>query len=285
MRIARVFPRRTNATPLDADAYSWKDPPVEGYEKAMVSVAFTWDKDKGRMLCERWSKVCDDVSINGPAFDHPGNEFVAGRFLAFGHTITSRGCPNRCWFCDAWKREGNKVRELPIRDGWCVHDSNLLACSKPHIEAVFSMLQRQPEKPRFTGGLEAKLLKPWHVDWLVRLKPKTAWFAYDTKDDWEPLVEASDMMHEAGVMWPATKNRAMRCYVLCGWKGDTIDRAERRLVNVTRLGFLPQAMLFNKGEGRSDQKQWRRMVRQWANIYIVSTAFCILNADQNGGRP
>jgi len=41
-----------------------------------------------------------------------------------------------------------------------VLDDNLLACSAPHIEAVFSMLKRNKKAGpvQFTGGLEAKRL-------------------------------------------------------------------------------------------------------------------------------
>ena len=35
-----------------------------------------------------------------------GGDFVPGRYLAPGYVITSRGCPNRCWFCSVWRREG-----------------------------------------------------------------------------------------------------------------------------------------------------------------------------------
>lgn len=49
--------------------------------------------------------------------------------------------------------------ELPITDGYNVLDDNLLACSEKHIHDVFDMLKRQKEKPIFTGGIEAKILK------------------------------------------------------------------------------------------------------------------------------
>jgi hypothetical protein len=80
--------------------------------------------------------------------------------LKKGYVITSRGCPNRCWFCSVWRREGEVIRELPVTDGWNVLDDNLLVCSENHIRAVFAMLARQRRMPLFTGGLEAAWLKP-----------------------------------------------------------------------------------------------------------------------------
>ncbi len=68
-----------------------------------------------------------------------------------GYVITSRGCPNRCWFCAVPKREGGRLRELPVTDGWIITDDNFLACSAKHIDQVFAMLKRQPHRPQFTG--------------------------------------------------------------------------------------------------------------------------------------
>jgi hypothetical protein len=61
---------------------------------------------------------------------------------------------------------------LPIVDGWKVQDDNLLACSRPHFEAVIAMLRRLRKPAEFTGGLEALLLQDWHVDALCSLKPQ-----------------------------------------------------------------------------------------------------------------
>ena len=68
---------------------------------------------------------------------------MPGMYLKKGYVITSRGCPNRCWFCSVPRREGGRLRELPITEGNIVLDDNLLACSRQHIEAVFEMLGRQ----------------------------------------------------------------------------------------------------------------------------------------------
>jgi DNA topoisomerase-3 len=47
-----------------------------------------------------------------------------------------------------------------------------------------------------TGGLESKLLKAWHVDLLREVKPKRMYFAYDTPDDYEPLLQAGRLLRE-----------------------------------------------------------------------------------------
>ena len=161
-RIARVFPRRTKATP-DDDLVFTDSPPMFPMEidEVHVSVAFTYDMKQAEWLAMQWESVGVPVKMGGPAFNAPGGEFIPGRYLKLGYVITSRGCPNRCVYADGQKcmvpeREGYKLRELSIRDGWNVLDDNLLACSDDHVNAVFDMLKRQDRQPEFTGGLEAK---------------------------------------------------------------------------------------------------------------------------------
>jgi len=266
----RVFPRKTNATPDDNTAYIGRGPDLwTEAERVHISVAFEWDKRIAEQLAKQWRCVTDDVTIGGPAFNDPGGDFVPGLYLKTGYTITSRGCPNKCWFCQAWRREGRQIRTLPIVPGWNVLDNNLLACPRPHIEDVFEMLGKQQERPRFTGGLEAARLKPWHVEHLVKLRPAVMWFAYDTPDDLEPLIAAANLLFDAGVI--RKTSHAACCYVLCGWKGDTFDEAEARMWRVVKLGLFPQAMLLNRGRhfGESDQKHWTRFAREWSNKIIV----------------
>lgn len=56
------------------------------------------------------------------------------------------GCPRRCWFCKVWKQHPEATPLPEIADGWNVLDDNLLACPRPHVEAVFDMLRRQKRR-------------------------------------------------------------------------------------------------------------------------------------------
>ena len=267
MRIARVFPRRTKATPDDDLAFTGP-PPKEGLpdiDEVHVSVAFTYDLPKAEMLAEQWMRLGVPVTMGGPAKNEPGGEFIPGMYLKQGYTITSRGCPNRCWFCSVPAREGGTLRELPVRAGWNVLDDNLLACSDDHIRAVFDMLSRQPEKPVFTGGLEARLLRPWHVDLLREVKAKRMYFAYDTQDDYEPLIHAGRILRAGGIT--QASHRAA-CYVLIGYPGDTMDAADKRLRDTWAAGFVPYAMLYRDQAGLVDP-DWRRFQRVWVRPEIV----------------
>lgn len=260
MRIARVFPRKTKASPTDDLAFF--APPGQkehDIDEVHVSVAFSWDMEKAKLLADAWSKVAP-VRIGGPATGEAGGDFVPGRYLAPGYTITSRGCPNNCWFCGVPKREG-PLRELPIRPGRNVLDDNLLACSEPHIRSVFAMLREQKMgRVEFTGGLEAVRLEDWHIDLLLSVKPKQVFFAFDTPDDWSPLVDAARRLFSAGI---TKASKCVRAYVLIGYPGDTIAKAEKRLHSTLQLGVTPMAMLWKneKGEAATD---WKHFQRLWA---------------------
>lgn len=262
MKLARVFPRRTKASPNDPLAFF--GPPglfTPDVDEVHVSVTFTWDYPRAELLARQWEDIAP-VKVGGPALGDPGGQFVPGRYLKPGYVITSRGCPNHCWFCDVPRREG-PIREQPITDGWNVLDSNLLACSENHIRAVFSMLKRQPERAQFTGGLEAARLKSWHVDLLSDLNPKQMFFAYDTPDDYEPLRQASAMLFDAGF-----NRQSMRCYVLIGYKGDTLEAADKRLRETVGLGFFPAAMLYRDSKGKKNL-EWMKLQRKWFRPAII----------------
>ncbi len=265
MKIIRVFPRKTNATPIDENMRFGNPGLFDKADEIHISVAFSWDLDKAEKLAEQW-KLIAPVKIGGPATDNCKGEFIPGMYLKKGYVITSRGCPNKCWFCDVWKKFGDPV-ELKVKNGWNVLDDNLLACSKDHIMKVFEMLKKQNHWIEFTGGLEAKILKEWHIDLLLQLKLKQIFFAYDTPDDFEPLINVSKMLKQAGIIHKNKKHKA-RCFVLIGYPKDTFEKAEQRLNQIIELGFMPMAMLYRNKLGLYD-KEWRRFQREWSNPIIV----------------
>jgi len=267
-RVIRVFPTRTSVTPDDELVRVGIGPGFfDEADRVEISVAFTWTLPLADNLEKQWRHVAP-TTMGGPALMTRGEDFTPGRFVRHGRTITSRGCPNKCWFCSVWRREGEGVRELPIHDGYDILDDNLLACSDGHVKDVFAMLGRQSEKPRFTGGLEAKRLKPWHCEALRKLKPERLYFAYDTPDDYEPLVEAGKMLREAGF---TTASHVLGCYVLCGHRGDTFDKAMTRCRQAHSAGFMPYAMAYcDPATGRASSA-WTRWARQFLRPQIAAT--------------
>lgn len=278
MRIARVFPRKTNATPIDEYSFSgtfkrtgeWVPPLPQLFmppiDEVHISVTFTYDLQRAEWLVKQWEQVAT-VKVGGPALNAPGGEFVPGMYLKPGYVFTSRGCNNKCWFCDAWRREG-PTRELQvIHKGNNVLDSNLLQCSDRHIKAVFEMLKHQQYgRPMFTGGLEAARLKDWHVEGLRDLHPKEVFFAYDTPEKYEPLLEAGRKLLAAGF---TTTAQSLRAYVLIGYPKDTFEKAEKRLMDTIRAGFLPMAMLYRDKDDQRDP-EWARFQQFWARPATVN---------------
>lgn len=269
-KIARVFPRTTNATPHD-DYTFYAEPGMflPEIDEVHISVAFTYDLSKAEQLEKLWRHVAP-VKVGGPALGKEGKlgEFVPGMYLKPGYVITSRGCPNsgtgKCWFCS----EPKGPIELEIKEGNNILDPNLLACSDTHVREVFAMLKRQKYgRPEFTGGLDAERLKEWHCEELRKVKPKEMFFAYDTPDDYEPLMEAGKKLRAVGF---TTASHTLRAYVLIGWPKDTFEQAEQRLMDTLEAGFLPMAMLYRDKQGNVSE-EWSRFQRLWANPYIVGT--------------
>jgi hypothetical protein len=274
MRLIRVFPSKTRATPNDELTRFGPPGFFDEADEVHVSVTFTYDKPRAEHLAEQWKHVAP-VKIGGVAYDDTSLEFIPGRYVRPGYTITSRGCPRRCWFCGVHKKWPT-VNHLPIYDGWNVLDDNLLACNRKHFEAVMAMLRRQKSptgRVEFSGGLEALSLQDYHVEAIAGLTPRpNCFFAYDPGDTFETLESASRRMIAAG--FTAASHR-LRTFVLIGYPKDTLALAEARLQQMIGIGFTPFAMLW-RPETPSQQKyapgpEWKRFQRAWARPAIIHT--------------
>jgi len=259
MKLARVFPSRTTYTPTDVDAY-YGPPPMfsaQVYDQVHVSCVFTWDKPWAENLAKQWRAVCPNVQVGGPAYNAPGGEFMPGLYLKPGFTMTSRGCPNSCAHCLVPKREG-KLRQLEIKPGHIILDNNLLACSKAHVSAVFSMLSEQGQPACFTGGLEAARVSDWVVEQLRGIKLGRLFMAYDRPNEERPLQRA------LAKLCPHFHRRKLKVYVLVGFEGDTLQEAEARCVRVWELGGLPFAMFYRDPEGKNQKTEaWGQFQAIW----------------------
>lgn len=270
--IARVFPRKTNMTPTDPLAFIGPptlDALAMDIDEVHISVTFSWDLEKAEELYEAWQILGVPVEVGGPAFDDRMGDFTPGMYVKKGSVFTSRGCSKDCWFCSVPKCAHGVIRELPIFDGYNICDDNILGTSETHFRAVIEMLSRQKEKAVFSGGLEPALLQPWQAELLRSITPKTMYTAYDTKDDYDAIVNMAKTFWDAGF---SPNSRNIKCYCLCGYEGDTFDDAEKRMNQIMGVGFLPFAMLFRDEDG-STRAEWRHFQREWANAYIVGKKF------------
>jgi len=258
--IARVFPRRTRATPDDALAFVG-DPPLflPQADEVHVSCCFTWDRPEAERLGRAWAAQGYRVQLGGPAYGSAAGAFEPGMYVKAGMTITSRGCIRRCPFCFVPGREG-RLCLLEIKPGWDILDNNLLACPKGHIEAVLGMLDGQPKPARFTGGIDARLCRPWFARRLARMRVQILYTAFDHPSA-EPDVERTvRMLRDAGL-----SQRQVGCYVLVGYEGDTTAAAEERLQWVFDTGGTPFAMYYRPPDDRRPHipMAWKGLVRRW----------------------
>jgi hypothetical protein len=282
-RLIRVFPRKTKASPDDDLAYFGGPDLFAEADEVHVSVTFTQDRAIAERLAEAWRYVAP-VKVGGVAYGDASLEFIPGRYIKPGYTFTSRGCPRKCWFCGVWKKWPTP-HLLPITPGWNILDDNLLACPRPHVEAVFDMLRQQGRRVEFTGGLEALSLEDYQVELLASLKPRpNMFFAYDPGDEFETLESAASRLLEAG--FTAASHR-MRVYVLIGYPKDTFDLAEKRLQQMMSIGFTPHAMLWSpetpSAEKHRPPPEWRTFQRRWARPAIIHAKAAYPSPTPQGG--
>jgi len=245
-------------TPVDDYAF-YGLPPfkqfIPEHDGVHISTVFTWDKEKAEMLQKNWQEVTNKpIFVGGPAYDDRGDGFIPGMYLKRGITITSRGCPNHCWFCSVSQREGD-IRELPIMEGNIIQDNNFLACSKEHRLAVYNMLRFQ-KSICFKGGLEARLLTSWDIEQMRSLKIKELWLACDSHNALFQSIPTIKRLLNAGF-----KQNHIRCYVLIGFE---MQEEEHRLIELYKAGCLPFAQLYQPIERKEYNHEWRQFARKWS---------------------
>jgi hypothetical protein len=152
------------------------------------------------------------------------------------------------------------------------------------------MLALQHRRVEFSGGLEAKALKDFHVGLLADLTPRpNCFFAYDPGDAFETLKSAADRMLAAGF---TRRSHRLRCYVLIGFPKDTFSEADKRLRSMLEIGFTPHAMLWQPTQPAAERyrpkPEWRRFQRAWARpalIHATEAEYVRFNAYQSHPIP
>jgi hypothetical protein len=238
------------------DKHSYFDVPglfTPHYDEVHISTVFTWDKPRAEWLAKQWTRH-GRVVLGGPAFNDPGGEFEPGKYMKPGCVFTSRGCPNKCWYCFVPKREGN-IRELEIKDGNIIMDNNLLACSEKHIANVFKMLSDK-RNVEFNQGLEARLITKDVGEQIQQLKCRRIWLAYDRQGD---LVYVDRAYKFLG----SPRHWRISVYVLAGYNGDTPAEAESRCLEIAKIGAYPFMMLYRPQTKIKYSKEWRMLQRKW----------------------
>lgn len=257
--VIRVFPCRTSMTPTDEYAFVG-DPPLfrPEAEQVHVSVAFTWDIPRAETLAAAWGQYYSDVRLGGPALGTACNGFESGLYVREGVTFTSRGCNGNCPWCLVPANEGRLKPLRDIAEGYIIQDNNFLQCPPAHRQRVYAMLSQQSRTAIFSGGLQASLVTNEVAAELHSVKIGSLFLAADTEGALGPLERAVGRL-------PWLPREKLRCYVLIGFNGETVEQAERRLKAVWEIGCLPFAQLYQPASGRiAWDSEWRHLNRTWS---------------------
>lgn len=229
-------------------------------DEVHVSVTFTWDINEGRRLCDAWSNYYDIVRLGGPALGDCSNGFVPGRYIKTGVTFTTRGCNNLCPWCLVPQRE-SLLREIRnFAPGHIIQDNNILQASKQHLQEVADMLHTQSRAAIFSGGIQASLVDDWVAAWFEGLRIKEIFLAADTSGALPPLRRAVDKLKFLGL-----NSNKLRCYVLIGYHGEKVERAEQRLEAVWGAGCMPFAQLYQPDDCYIKYpREWKALARTWS---------------------
>lgn len=268
MKILRVFIRKTSQTPNDdcvrigfPDLFIHKD-----IDEVHISTIFSWDIEKALRLKRNYELYYPKVLVGGPAFANGeyDPQFISGRYVKKGITITTRGCNFKCPFCLVDKKEG-KFREINIEPGNTIQDNNILLASRDHLRKVFDMLRNQ-KGIRFVGGLDKRLIKGWHIEELRSLHIKELWLAFDSWGNRKDFVRITEKLKNAGF----SRNQ-IRCYVLAGFN-EPIRESEARLRFVYNCGALPFIQKYRDGNNDNQiSKEDRQFIRRWSRPAIIKT--------------
>ncbi len=206
----------------------------EDGDTLFLSVPFTWLlPDAREEITQARLFGPSQIRVGGPAValmpqylqglgaevggDIPG---VLQRFNRLA-TRTTKGCLRRCSFCAVPKTEGEFLELDDWPDGPIICDNNILRSSDEHFDRVCSRLEKWGWAD-FNQGLDARLLRPDHVEQLQRIGKVQYRLALDhagLKGEWE---RAFDMLRAAGV----SKAR-IGSYALIGYNSDSSEAWER----------------------------------------------------------
>lgn len=216
-------------------------------EVAFLSVVFTWHLPQAYSLCCWYGQQGYRVRVGGVAVKQMpeylsqvaeigGDIDVLWRHNSLA-TFTSRGCVRKCAFCAVPIIEGSLVELSDFVPKPIVCDNNILACSRGHFEAVVDCL-KPLRGVDFNQGLDARLLKSYHLERLKELDLAVLRFAWDDVGMESQVMSAIDATVRAG--FPRPK---IRCYILFNFK-DTPEDALYRCNTLKQMGILPNVQRY-----------------------------------------
>lgn len=199
-----------------------------------LSVPFTWELPAvANRIIQRTFDQPKRIRVGGPAvnlvpryLDGLGAEVggsLPGVLQKYNPeaTRTTVGCPRKCPFCAVPKTEGSfrELKDWP--DLPILIDNNLLKASTPHLDRVFSRLEKWG-RADFNQGLDPRLLDGYHASRMKRIGKCYLRLSLDdaaVKPAWE---RAYEHLRAAGIA-----KHSIGSYVLVGFKSGVEDAWDR----------------------------------------------------------
>lgn len=266
----------------------WSKRPVQWVngDTAYISVVFTWQLPQVYSICVAYREQGYRVKAGGvavkliPEYLSQVAEYDGEVKALHRHnpqaTFTSRGCIRKCGFCAVPKIEGDLVELDDYEVKPIVCDNNLLACSQGHFDKVVDRL-KCIRGIDFNQGLDARLLKPHHIDRLRELDLSVLRFAWDDVRQESCVFRAIESVLQVG--FPKSK---LRCYVLFNYE-DTPDDAFYRCNKLKQMGLLPNVQRYQPldtlQKNSHKSSHWDKTLladfhRYWARqIYLKPISF------------
>jgi len=173
--------------------------------------------------------------------------------------VTTRGCIRKCWFCVAWKKEGNIRVIADLYDIWdgksknvVFIDNNILAVPE-HFIKVCSQAQKENIKIDFNQGLDIRLLTKELAQVMKDTRMVAYRFAFDSMGIKDIVVSGIEILKSVGINFPDL-------YVFAGPK-TSFDDALSRLNILRELKARPYLMRHEDVKG---DRKYISLAR-WAN--------------------
>jgi hypothetical protein len=220
---------------------------------AYLSVSFSWKLREARSRAVWYRALGYDVIAGGPALydDHCPDRLsdvatVRRQFPdAVRHhnpqaTLATRGCDERCYFCNVWRIDGpfTYYPDFAVRPILC--DNNLSAIDPKYQDFIIERYQAE-DVPLLdaNSGFEPKSFDGAVLERWAKINRGPWRFGYDQIEERETVRRVMSMLREAGY-----SGKRVRPYVLIG--NEPFDVCMGRIREVIEWGGEPHVQPFIK---------------------------------------
>lgn len=158
------------------------------------------------------------------------------------YIYTSRGCPNHCQYCSAWKIEPEQYiiknwrnHIHPDRTQVMINDNNLSSQSMDHIKSIFDYMIEHKKKVNLKNGFDCKYITDEMASILGKQKfaPRGMRLSFDRIEEDGIFQEAVRKLITAGV-----SRHNIMVYVLYNFN-ERVSEAIYRANECIKLGVAP----------------------------------------------